>query len=66
MHLLPPGRLTVAHDGRQLAFAVLAEALTSFKQMVRIKPRLDALREFNFARGVEQRRLTDPIEIYAH
>ena len=56
----------IAHHGRQFAFAVLAEALTGFQQMVGVEPGLDALGQFNLAGGVEQRRLADAIQIYAH
>ena len=59
-------RLAVAHHGRQIAFAVLAEALAGFQQMLGVQPGLDALGEFDFVGGVEQRRLADAVQIHAH
>jgi hypothetical protein len=58
--------LAIAHDGRQFALAVLAEALTSLQQMLGIESGLDALGQFDFTLCVEQRRLTDAVQIYAH
>jgi hypothetical protein len=60
------GRPAVAHDGREVAFAVLAEALAGLQQVLRVEACLDTLCQLDLVGGVEQRRLADAVQVHAH
>jgi hypothetical protein len=60
------GRLAIAHDEREIAFAVLTETLAGLQQILRVKPSLDALGELNLIGGVEQSRFADAVQVHAH
>ena len=60
------GRLAVADDRREFAFAVRRRDASGFEQMLRVKPGLDALRELDLVGGVEQGGLADAVQIHAH
>ena len=57
---------TVADDGREVAFAGVAETLLGVEHVLRVKPSFDALGEFDLVGGVEQGGLANAIEIHAH
>ena len=61
-----PRRLAVADDRGEITFAVLAQALPRVEQVLRVKPCLDALGEFDLVGGVEQGGFADAVQIHAH
>jgi len=60
------GRLAVADDHCEIAFAVLAQPLPSLEQMLRVKPCLNALCEFDLIGGIEQGRFANAVQVHAY
>src|SRR5215208_2591529 len=60
------GRLAVADDHCEIAFAVLAQPLPSLEQMLRVKPCLNALCEFDLIGGIEQGRFANAVQVHTH
>ena len=59
---MAPGGLAVADHGREIAFAVLAQALPGVEQMLRVKACLDALCELDLIGGIEQGRFANAVQ----
>ena len=63
---MAPGGLAVADDRSKIAFAVLAQSLPCLQQMLRVKPCLDALCEFDLVGGIEQGRFANAVQVHAY
>ena len=60
------GCLAVARNRGELTFALVAQALTGFEQVLGVQTRLDPLGQIHLVLGGQQSRFPDPVQIHAH
>ncbi len=63
---MPASRLAVTDDDGQFTLAVLAEALAGVEQMLGVEPSLNPLGQLDLVGRVEQRGLSDAVQIHPH